>query len=349
MIFGLYHPSPLLIRNRPLIYWMQRLLGGITLLPTLPESAGIGEKGVMLLNPRFFLAGRITAERLRRLGAGRKSGMISGDRVLLIWSARVEDLPDPADFPAFRAGDFPAVDPGKRLRVYDLDGDLRLLEDEIVGYQVQYYRKRRVILEDLRHFHIEGLPPIGENSSLGPGVTLRGGKTRIGRECRVHEHVTIENSRVADHCTILPGTIIRNSSVGDRTVIGPYAHLRDGVVIRPGARVGNFVEMKKTRFGSGSKAMHLSYLGDTRVGKETNIGAGTITCNYDGRHKHPTTIGDRVFVGSGSQLVAPVRISSNSYVGAGSTVTENVPPFALALARARQVNKLKWAKKRKRK
>ena len=128
-----------------------------------------------------------------------------------------------------------------------------------------------------------------------------------------------------------------------------FAHLRDGADIRGRARIGNYVEVKKSVVGEGTKAQHLTYLGDARVGRDTNIGAGTITCNYDGVNKNPTTIGDRVFVGSGTELVAPVRVGSGGYIAAGSTVTENVPRDALAMARSRQVNKPGWARTRRQK
>jgi bifunctional UDP-N-acetylglucosamine pyrophosphorylase/glucosamine-1-phosphate N-acetyltransferase len=129
--------------------------------------------------------------------------------------------------------------------------------------------------------------------------------------------------------------------------IGPFAHLRPGAVLQPDSRVGNFVELKNTRLGQGSKANHLSYLGDARIGPGCNIGAGTITCNYDGKHKHPTTLGREVFIGSNTQLVAPVHIRSRAYVAAGSTVTEDVPAGALAIARSRQTNITGWAEKGK--
>jgi bifunctional UDP-N-acetylglucosamine pyrophosphorylase/glucosamine-1-phosphate N-acetyltransferase len=131
--------------------------------------------------------------------------------------------------------------------------------------------------------------------------------------------------------------------------VGPFAHLRDGAEIRRRARIGNYVEVKKSVVGEGAKAQHLTYLGDATIGRDTNIGAGTITCNYDGVHKNPTTIGDEVFIGSGTELVAPVRVGSGAYVAAGSTVTGDVPAHALAIARARQTNKPGWARTRRQK
>jgi bifunctional UDP-N-acetylglucosamine pyrophosphorylase/glucosamine-1-phosphate N-acetyltransferase len=150
--------------------------------------------------------------------------------------------------------------------------------------------------------------------------------------------------------TIYPHTIIEGEcSIGEDCHIGPFARIRPGTVIEDGARIGNFVEIKKSTIGKGSKVNHLTYLGDATLGAGVNIGAGTITCNYDGEKKHPTIIEDGVFVGSGSQLVAPVRLGKYSFVGAGSTITQDVPPYSLALSRAREVQKPDWVKQRKKK
>jgi bifunctional UDP-N-acetylglucosamine pyrophosphorylase/glucosamine-1-phosphate N-acetyltransferase len=142
--------------------------------------------------------------------------------------------------------------------------------------------------------------------------------------------------------------VINSSQLAEGSEIGPFAHLRFAVRLLKNAHLGNFVEGKNTVIGEGTKAMHLSYLGDARIGEGSNIGAGTITCNYDGVHKNPTTIGKRVFIGSDTALVAPVRVGDGAYVGAGSVITENVPADALALARGRQVNKPGWAAARRR-
>jgi bifunctional UDP-N-acetylglucosamine pyrophosphorylase/glucosamine-1-phosphate N-acetyltransferase len=150
-----------------------------------------------------------------------------------------------------------------------------------------------------------------------------------------------EEARVLDHCLIL------ESVVAARAQVGPFTHVRPGSHIGDGARVGNFVELKKARLGAGAKASHLSYLGDTEVGPRANIGAGTITCNYDGSSKHQTSIGADAFVGSDSTLVAPVTVGAGAYIAAGSTITQDVPADALALGRARQVVKPGWAKDRR--
>ncbi|MGD8328123.1 MAG: bifunctional UDP-N-acetylglucosamine diphosphorylase/glucosamine-1-phosphate N-acetyltransferase GlmU [Acidobacteriota bacterium] len=183
---------------------------------------------------------------------------------------------------------------------------------------------------------------VGADTVLHPGVTLEG-DTTIGEGCDILSHVRVSNSRLADGVHVLDGTVIEDSTVASGATLGPYARLRPGSEIGAGAKVGNFVETKATRMGQGSKAGHLSYLGNARIGDNVNIGAGTITCNYDGVAKHETIIEDGAFIGSNSALVAPVRIGRNAYVGAGSTITEDVPDEALGLGRGRQVNKEQWA------
>jgi len=189
---------------------------------------------------------------------------------------------------------------------------------------------------------------IGPDSIVERGVELRG-TTRIGRRCRIGAFSILENAVLADNVVIKPHCLVLNSRVGAGASVGPFAHLRDGADIRRGARIGNYVEVKKSVVGEGTKAQHLTYLGDATIGRQTNIGAGTITCNYDGVNKNPTRIGDRVFVGSGTELVAPVRVGSGAYVAAGSTITEDVPRDALAIARGRQANKPGWARTRRQK
>jgi bifunctional UDP-N-acetylglucosamine pyrophosphorylase/glucosamine-1-phosphate N-acetyltransferase len=188
---------------------------------------------------------------------------------------------------------------------------------------------------------------VGADSVLEPGVQLLG-KTRIGASCTIHTGSILTDANLADHVTVKPYSVISDSRLDQGTQVGPFAHLRQSAHMMKSARVGNFVEVKKSVLGEGVKSMHLTYLGDARIGEGSNIGAGTITCNYDGQQKHPTIIGRRVFIGSDSALVAPVRIGDGAYVGAGSTVTENVPADALALARERQVNKPGWAAARRR-
>ena len=220
-------------------------------------------------------------------------------------------------------------------------------EEIVLKYQIDYYIKKGIIFEDFSNFFIEGLTPIGKGTKIGPGVTIRSSST-IGNNVEIYPNSYIENSEIGNNCSILPGTIIIDSILKDNVRIGPYTHLRSGCVIEENAKVGNFVEMKKSIFGKGSKAMHLSYIGDSTVGKNVNIGAGTITCNYDGVNKNPTTIEDRAFIGSGSELLAPIKIGKNSYVAAGSTINEDVPEDTLAVARQKQRNIKGWSKRKKR-
>ncbi|MFI5106502.1 MAG: bifunctional N-acetylglucosamine-1-phosphate uridyltransferase/glucosamine-1-phosphate acetyltransferase, partial [Terriglobales bacterium] len=173
------------------------------------------------------------------------------------------------------------------------------------------------------------------------------GRTRIGSACRIRSFSVITNSQSADNVLVRPGCILDQSSVAAGAQLGPYAHLRPGSEIGEGAHVGNFVETKKTRLGRGSKANHLTYLGDSEIGAGVNVGAGTITCNYDGMNKHVTVIEDGAFIGSDSTLVAPLRIGKGAYVAAGSTITEDVPADALALGRTRQITKEGWASQRR--
>jgi bifunctional UDP-N-acetylglucosamine pyrophosphorylase / glucosamine-1-phosphate N-acetyltransferase len=169
------------------------------------------------------------------------------------------------------------------------------------------------------------------------------GQTKIGSDCRIRSYSVITNCQIGDKVLVRPGCIMEDSIVRNGAQLGPYSHLRLGSDIGEGAHVGNFVEIKKTKLGKGSKANHLTYLGDAVIGEGVNIGAGTITCNYDGVNKHGTVIEDGVFIGSDTTLVAPVKVGEGAYVGAASCITEDVPADGLAVARGRQVNKENWA------
>jgi bifunctional UDP-N-acetylglucosamine pyrophosphorylase / glucosamine-1-phosphate N-acetyltransferase len=188
---------------------------------------------------------------------------------------------------------------------------------------------------------------VGADTLIEPGVQVLG-KTRIGARCKIGTGSILHDVRVEDGVSIGAHSILDQARVGASAQIGPFARLRPGADIRAGAHIGNFVEVKNSVIHEGAKANHLTYLGDASVGRESNIGAGTITCNYDGVNKNKTTIGSRVFIGSDTALVAPVRVGDGAYVAAGSIVTDNVPPDALAVARGRQVNKPGWAAKRRR-
>lgn len=187
---------------------------------------------------------------------------------------------------------------------------------------------------------------IGPDTILGPFSQLLG-NTVVGSDCQIGACSIVENSELGERVHVGPFTMIAASRVGDDARIGPYARLRMGNLIEAGVHIGNFVELKKTHMGTGAKANHLAYLGDSEVGARANIGAGAITCNYDGVAKHQTTIGAGAFVGSNSTLVAPVEIGEQAYLAAGSVITESVPSGSLALGRARQVNKEGWVRKKK--
>src|ERR1035437_1879958 len=187
----------------------------------------------------------------------------------------------------------------------------------------------------------------GADTRIEPCVQLLG-KTRIGAGCTIRTGSVLADAVLEDNGLVKPYSMVIASHLSRGAQVGPFAHLRDGARLEENARVGNFVEVKKSVLGEGVKAMHLTYLGDARVGSGTNIGAGTITCNYDGVRKHPTTIGKRVFIGSDTALVAPVRVGNGAYIGAGSIITKNVPAEALGVARGHQVNKLGWAAGRRR-
>jgi bifunctional UDP-N-acetylglucosamine pyrophosphorylase / glucosamine-1-phosphate N-acetyltransferase len=191
---------------------------------------------------------------------------------------------------------------------------------------------------------IDNTVKVGADTIIEPFVQLLG-RTTIGSGCRIRSYSVIEDSTIGDDVLVRNGSIITSSRIAKGALIGPYSHLRPDSEIGEGAHVGNFVETKKARLGAGAKANHLSYLGDADIGTGTNIGAGTITCNYDGKIKSMTKIGANVFVGSDSTLVAPLELADGSYIAAGSTITEDVPPDALALGRARQTIKPEWAKK----
>jgi bifunctional UDP-N-acetylglucosamine pyrophosphorylase/glucosamine-1-phosphate N-acetyltransferase len=187
---------------------------------------------------------------------------------------------------------------------------------------------------------------VGADSVIEPFVQILG-NSRIGGDCRVRSYSVIRNTVIDDGVVVLPGCVMDDSHVERNAVVGPYSRLRPGSEIGEGAHVGNFVETKKTRLGKGSKANHLSYLGNAEIGEGVNVGAGTITCNYDGVHKHTTVIEDGVFVGSDTTLVAPLRVAKGAYIGAGSCITDDVPEDSLAIGRARQIVKAGWMKQKR--
>jgi bifunctional UDP-N-acetylglucosamine pyrophosphorylase/glucosamine-1-phosphate N-acetyltransferase len=193
---------------------------------------------------------------------------------------------------------------------------------------------------------IDGGVTIGVDTIIEPFARITG-RTVIGEDCVIGSCSVIADSTLQAGVTVLPFTHMVSATVDEGARIGPFARLRMNARVQARAEVGNYVELKNTTFGAGAKAHHLAYLGDSLIGEKVNIGAGTITCNYDGVKKHRTTIGKGAFVGSNSTLVAPLDIGPGSYIGAGSVITETVPADALGLGRARQVTKEAWARKRR--
>ena len=205
-----------------------------------------------------------------------------------------------------------------------------------------------VTLVDPQSTYIDYAVEIGQDTVVYPHTALEGATT-VGENCVIRSGVRITDSVLGRAVTILDSSVISDSRIRDEVVVGPFAHLRPGSVLEQKSKVGNFVEMKKTVLGQGSKASHLSYLGDARIGRDVNIGAGTITCNYDGAQKHETIIEDGTFIGSNTALIAPVKIGAGALIAAGSTITKDVPPEDLGIARSKQVNKPARGLKRKRK
>jgi bifunctional UDP-N-acetylglucosamine pyrophosphorylase/glucosamine-1-phosphate N-acetyltransferase len=236
-------------------------------------------------------------------------------------------------------------DPGEALGINN-KVELAKIDALFRARKVEELMLAGVTIERPETVTIDAGVTIGMDTLIEPFTRILGATT-IGEQCAVGACSIIEDSALSHRVLVRPFTSIAGSEIGDDAQIGPYARLRPGSRIEPGAHVGNFVELKNTRLGAGSKANHLAYLGDSEIGRQVNIGAGTITCNYDGKKKHPTKIADGVFVGSNSTLVAPIDIGEGAYLAAGSVITHPVPADALALGRARQVNKDGWARKRK--
>ena len=225
------------------------------------------------------------------------------------------------------------------------------IELSLIDYEMRMRKCHELMAEGVTVFFpascvIDGDVEIAADTVIEPFVQVLG-KTRIGGNCHIRSYSVIRDSEISDNVTIRQGSILEQARVGPRAVIGPYSNLRPGSEIGEGAHVGNFVETKKVKLGKGSKANHLTYLGDAEIGAGVNIGAGTITCNYDGVNKHTTTIEDGAFIGSDSTLVAPVRVGKGAYVGAASCITTDVPEDSLALGRAQQVVKAGWARQKR--
>lgn len=223
--------------------------------------------------------------------------------------------------------------------------DLSMAHEALRKKTVRELQEKGVLILDAGSAYIWPSVRIGRDTEIYPNVHLQG-NTVIGNRCTIYPNVRIIDSRIKEGAVIKDSTLIENSNVGAGAQVGPFSHIRPESNIGESAKIGNFVEVKKSSIGRGTKAMHLSYLGDATIGKDANIGAGTITCNYDGKKKFRTVIEDGVFVGSDTQLVAPVRVGKGSYIGAGSTITKDVPAGDLAVSRADQKNLKGGAKKK---
>ena len=237
------------------------------------------------------------------------------------------------------------VDPAQAAGVNDRE-ELARAARVLLRRRASALMRAGVTIEDPERFDCDEGVEIAADVVVEPGVRLLG-RTRVGAGCRRGAGAILRDAVLAPDVTVRPYTLVDESTVASLAILGPFSRIRPGSDIGEGAHVGNFVETKKSRLGKGAKANHLAYVGDAVVGAGVNIGAGTITCNYDGEKKHETRIGDGAFIGSDSILVAPIEIGAGAYVAAGSTVTDPVPPGALALGRARQVNKEGWAERRR--
>jgi bifunctional UDP-N-acetylglucosamine pyrophosphorylase/glucosamine-1-phosphate N-acetyltransferase len=222
--------------------------------------------------------------------------------------------------------------------------DLAIAHEVLRQEKVRDLMLSGVTIVDPKATYVDKAVEIGKDTVLYPNSILQG-KTKIGERCIIESNTKISESIIGNEVTIRSNSVITESKIDDGASIGPFAHLRPLTEVKTKAKIGNFVEVKKSVIGKGTKANHLTYIGDSLIGEEVNIGAGTITCNYDGFGKYQTIIGDRVFVGSNVELVAPVKVGSRSSIGAGTTVTKDVPEGALAISRTRQKNIKGWNKK----
>ena len=244
-----------------------------------------------------------------------------------------------------RIGVYRAADPVVMLGVNDR-AELATVETILRMRTLEQLMRGGVTIIDPATTSVDEAAEIGPDTVIFPGVRIEG-PCHIGRRCTIRSHCRISNSTLEDEVLVNDLSVINESHVSHHSTIGPFAHLRLDARVGSDARVGNFVELKKTRLGNGAKASHLNYLGDAEVGQNSNVGAGTITCNYDGVNKNRTVIEEDCFIGSGVELVAPVTVHHGAYVAAGSVVTEDVPADALAIGRGRQHNKLDWRQKRR--
>jgi bifunctional UDP-N-acetylglucosamine pyrophosphorylase/glucosamine-1-phosphate N-acetyltransferase len=225
-------------------------------------------------------------------------------------------------------------------------GELAVMEGQVRESVVQRWMEAGVTFEDPATAYVGPEVTIGRDTVIGPNVQLRG-RTRIGDGVRIDGTAYLVDATVGNGAHVLFACVLEGAAVGAEARIGPFARLRPGTRLDERVHIGNFVETKQASLGAGTKANHLTYLGDCEIGPDTNVGAGTITCNYDGFKKHRTQIGARVFIGSDTQLVAPVSVGDDVYVGAGTTVTRDVPSGALAVSRIPQRDIPGWSARRR--
>jgi bifunctional UDP-N-acetylglucosamine pyrophosphorylase / glucosamine-1-phosphate N-acetyltransferase len=308
--------------------------GGRLLRITEEKDASPAEKTIQEINTGIYAVKRaLLSEGLGEIGRENAQG-----------EYYLTDLVQIADARGLLCTGHPAPDPVEVMGI-NTRADLARAEAVLRQEKLKDLMLSGVTVVDPGTTYVEGRVEVGRDTVLWPGCVLQG-RTRIGEGCVIEPWCKIADSRIGNRVTVKTSSVISESVVEEGASIGPFAHLRPLADVRAGARVGNFVEVKKSTVGRGSKVSHLTYLGDTIIGEGVNVGAGTITCNYDGAKKHKTIIGDRVFVGSNVALVAPVSVGDDAVIGAGSTVTKDVPGGALAVARGRQQNVEGWKKRK---
>jgi len=352
-----------------------RWLGGGETAGFLPAVGPAGDwlvrhisRDILVLSPRLALLRQRTIRSLLRVHSRDKNSLTvaEGAAGTVMFVAKVRDMIEAGNKLRRSKKTWGGTESllrvmaasGLKTGVYTIrrpEESLVVSTPEAISQAVAYLRQRKigqlesrgVIVLDPATTWVDLDVRIGRGTVVYPSAVIEG-QTRIGAQCRIYPFVHLVDVRLGDRVKVLSSTMLERSRVGHDAQVGPFTHFRPNTVVRPKAKVGNFVEMKNTIFGEGSKAGHLSYLGDAVVEKDVNIGAGTITCNYDGLRKSRTVIEQGAFIGSGTELVAPVKIGRRAYVGAGSVITRDVSPEALAVARGRQVERPGWVRRKKR-
>ena len=310
-------------RNRPLLIREER-------------NATDAERSIREVNSGVYLFSKETISLLKRI----KKNPIKGEYYLT-------DILEIANKSGYRCGVYSIGQEEEFLGINTKD-ELLQVQRRLRLRVVRHWLDRDVSFIDEERVYISPDAVIGAGTTLYPGVFIEG-NSQIGKNCVIYPNVRIIDSQIGDSVLIKDSTVVESSIIGSDVVVGPFARIRPGTEIKKSARIGNFVEIKASVIGEGTKAQHLSYIGDAEVGDNVNVGAGTITCNYDGVRKHKTIIDKEVFIGSDSQLIAPVRVGMGAYIGAGSTITDDVPAYSLAISRVRQRNIKGWVKRRKKK